>query len=895
MGRSFDVNGRKAIAIVTVFVLMVPALTALAQRTAKPRATRAVAAGAAAGPAIATVGGTAIPRAELESRLQQALQQYRERSGARDLPSEMMDLLRRQVLENLLRVQLLQYEADREGLRATPEEAEASLKQAPQFNPGGHFDAARFEAARTQQKATFDAIAGIARELGMRRLYSSLEARFLPSEAEARASASRVLTRALIDHFTLRASDFGGAYPEPRERQVADWYAAHRADYQRPDRATLTVAFVNSPGLPDSLRRVPALRDAWTRRMHAVADSLVLEMSRGATFDSVTRELGPRASIVVTSDNFPGYWRGTAAQGAKLFQPRMAGRALEEAVAADDGWLLVRVDEVRPAHLAPMREVAREIRAALRRDSRLHHEEYEERALYAQLRGSLVAPASAAARRPRGGGVLGDSRPAPRTTSPASPTPASQLLALDAASGAIVVKPLADVRDDLASRWVLEQRAQRGRIVLDAILSAWSVGKRDPGAEAQAVLRETPPLVPGSAIDTGLVAMTLTDSLWKLGTPHGTGVVPWRRGWIAWEALDRVDRVAPTFEQARPLLAYRVQLRREADELDGARAYFSSDSMRFNLGNVIHFERVSVTAPPVLSVPLTRAEVEKWRHDHMDKYSAPELVTARHVLIRPVDASPAADSAARAEALSILARAQAGEDFAALARQYSEDPATRDAGGDLGAFGRGTMLDAFEKAAFALSPGDLCDHPVRTEVGDHIIKCVDHVPAFVVPLPLVYSQVAGDAAQEKANRIARDRCDSLVATCHTLTQLQAGLRRLDYTPTQFHYQPGAGAQNPLLVRFFDELTHLKPGEGHTTPTFMKGDGYWIAWVDSVWPPSPPTSGEEARMRVLAEYQRGAGRRAMEAKRAELDSLAAEGWSYDSLARALGADRNGRST
>jgi peptidyl-prolyl cis-trans isomerase C len=140
-------------------------------------------------------------------------------------------------------------------------------------------------------------------------------------------------------------------------------------------------------------------------------------------------------------------------------------------------------------------------------------------------------------------------------------------------------------------------------------------------------------------------------------------------------------------------------------------------------------------------VTVTDNDVNGFYQQNPDKFKEPEAVHAAHILIRlPEKADDAAKKKARTEADSVLAQVKKGGDFAALAKQHSQDPGSAANGGDLGFVAKGQTVPAFEQAAFALKPGQLSG-VVETPFGFHIIKLIEHRAERAVPLTEVKAQV----------------------------------------------------------------------------------------------------------------------------------------------------------
>ena len=138
------------------------------------------------------------------------------------------------------------------------------------------------------------------------------------------------------------------------------------------------------------------------------------------------------------------------------------------------------------------------------------------------------------------------------------------------------------------------------------------------------------------------------------------------------------------------------------------------------------------------TIKISDDEIKKFYDEHASQFDLPERIKASHILILtrdPLTQQPYTDKQLEEkhkQADKLLTRAKAGEDFTALAKEYSDDPNSRDQGGDLGTFARGRMVAEFDAAAFSLEPNKISDL-VSTKFGFHIIKVMEKLPARKTP------------------------------------------------------------------------------------------------------------------------------------------------------------------
>jgi peptidyl-prolyl cis-trans isomerase C len=132
-----------------------------------------------------------------------------------------------------------------------------------------------------------------------------------------------------------------------------------------------------------------------------------------------------------------------------------------------------------------------------------------------------------------------------------------------------------------------------------------------------------------------------------------------------------------------------------------------------------------------ISIP--EEDLKKYYESHEDEFKTPEMVRVRHILVKVDQSASEKDKkAAKKKAEGILKKIRSGEDFAKLAAEVSDDPGSKQKGGELGFFPRGRMVKSFEDAAFALKPGQVSGL-VTTQYGYHIIKLEERKAAGTQP------------------------------------------------------------------------------------------------------------------------------------------------------------------
>jgi peptidyl-prolyl cis-trans isomerase D len=297
-------------------------------------------------------------------------------------------------------------------------------------------------------------------------------------------------------------------------------------------------------------------------------------------------------------------------------------------------------------------------------------------------------------------------------------------------------------------------------------------------------------------------------------------------------------------------------------------AHFEANKETYRIGEKRRLRYALVDVDQVRQqVTVSDADLQAFYKQNIAQYTSPEQLAASHILFQLEDKD---EAAVRKQAEEVLKRARAGEDFAALAKEFSQDESNNANGGSLGEFGRGTMVPEFEQVAFALKPGQISDL-VKTAFGYHIIKVDKNQAATTRPLeevrPEIEDQLKWQKAQEQAETIAKTLAGQ-VKTAEDLARVakERGLHVQD-TTAFLRDEPidGLGPAPEVAAQAF------QLADGAVSPALRVSRGWVLASVIGKEEPRLPELAE-VRERVRDDVTRTKAAELAKSKAGEIAAL-----------------------
>jgi peptidyl-prolyl cis-trans isomerase D len=244
-------------------------------------------------------------------------------------------------------------------------------------------------------------------------------------------------------------------------------------------------------------------------------------------------------------------------------------------------------------------------------------------------------------------------------------------------------------------------------------------------------------------------------------------------------------------------------------------AYFKANSQRYMVQekrNLVVLLADQAKIEQSLNPPDT--DLQRMYTQNRDQFRTGDTVDLRHILLKTEGKPPADDAKIRAQAQDLLKQIKGGANFAELAKKYSEDPGSAAKGGEYDGVTHGQMVPEFDRAAFALKPGEISD-VVKTQYGYHIIQVIRKQEARLKPFEEVKGELAAQWKKEHANDIMQQISDKVQ------TALQKDPANPEKVAAQFNMQVlrfngiSAGSSLPEIGAspdFDQAIAGLKKGE-----------------------------------------------------------------------------------
>ena len=759
---------------------------------------------------------------------------------------ETVNSAKQNVLNELIRQQVVTIEALRQNISVSEKEIDDALRRDAFFQVNGKFDEARFQEFKSSPTSNYQQMLPQLREnLAMNKLDTRLRERFTPSDSTVRQEFLKRNDKIRLKYLLLQPRDMS-LDSQATAAERAAYYRAHPEEFMRKTRLRYRYVKLPLPAVDDSTRATAEA--AAMRRGEAIADSL-----RARTMPDTAVGMLDTGLFEVPALSVPGLGRIPELSDALGRADTVTSLRVLGPFAGTDAVVVGVVAGREPRHLPPLREVLGEVKRRADTEKRRKVQESEQRAYHAAHPDSFRGPRVRLTRLTVNEANANIPPPSTVEIEHWYRTQGATLFGRPDSSRAWI-PPLNDsLRQRVRERLERDGRTEWLRTTSQKLATGMGTA-RDVRALARSTgaVVETLTLIRGSAPDTVFTPM-FTDSLLRFAaTQKGVVQGPRRFGrhLAAWR-VDAADTAfVPPYESVVPRAAQLVaEEKRRRDEADG-RARFEQFRGEYNMPVRYMVDYVAVAILPADSVKIPeaelRAEYEKTKASLVEE----EQVRARHILIRNNTGTPAGDARAKARADSLYAVIQKGVDFVDLVAPFSEDPSNASAGGDLGWFARPRMVKEFSDAAFALERGQVST-PVKTSFGYHLIRLDDRKAARTRPFNEVrreiFTRMAGARADTTARRSANALRRKLAAggDAKVLAQPYGGLM----TGGPFaanEAAPGLG----FVQGLGDDVAGL-PVNRWAPKVYRSGARYVVLRVKERQPPRPAEF-EEVRGKTIAD-------------------------------------------
>lgn len=284
-------------------------------------------------------------------------------------------------------------------------------------------------------------------------------------------------------------------------------------------------------------------------------------------------------------------------------------------------------------------------------------------------------------------------------------------------------------------------------------------------------------------------------------------------------------------------------------------AFFKKNAARYANGvpeqrSISYFSFTPNELPGGMPQP-TPQQVQAYYSAHQAEYQQPEQAKARHILVTvAANADAKTDAAAKAKADGILKQLQGGAKWDDVAKKDSDDPGSKNSGGELGWARRGQMVPEFDSAIFTQKVNDI--KIVKSQFGYHIVQVEDRQQAHSQPLSEVQSQIEATLMRDAATSAEQNYANALTAeAAKNGLAKTAEAHHLQVATTPMLPRTGTIAALPDSTQLLGKAFAAKQGDApQSAPT---GEGFAIFQVTGVQAAHAPAFAEW-KSHVLDDYR-----------------------------------------